>query len=47
MAIGLLIQIWEKSERKFFIPQIQWCGISIKDSSREDNTHSDHEKEAA
>ena len=44
MAIGLLIQIWEKSERKFFIPQIQWCGISIKDSSREDNTHSDHEK---
>lgn len=44
MAIGLLIQIWEKSKRKFFVPEITWCGVSIKDSSREDNIHSDHQK---
>tara|TARA_R110002049_G_scaffold299173_1_gene489296 strand:+ start:153 stop:686 length:534 start_codon:yes stop_codon:yes gene_type:complete len=43
LAMGLLIQIWEKSHRAFFIPEITWCGISIKDSSREDNTHSDNE----
>tara|TARA_R110000782_G_scaffold2388_1_gene9422 strand:+ start:132 stop:665 length:534 start_codon:yes stop_codon:yes gene_type:complete len=43
LAMGLLIQIWEKSHRAFFIPEITWCGISIKDSSREDNIHSDNE----
>ena len=32
LAMGLLIQIWEKSHRAFFIPEITWCGISIKDS---------------
>ena len=43
LAMGLLIQIWEKSHRGFFIPEITWCGISIKDSSREDNMHFDNE----
>ena len=43
LAMGLLIQIWEKSHRAFFVPEITWCGISIKDSSREDNIHYDHE----
>ena len=42
LAMGLLIQIWEKSHRAFFIPDICWCGISIKDSSREDNMHFDN-----
>ena len=43
LAMGLLIQIWEKSHRAFFIPEITWCGISIKDSSREDNMQFDNE----
>ena len=43
LAMGLLIQIWEKSHRAFFVPEITWCGISIKDSSREDNIHYDYE----
>ena len=42
LAMGLLIQIWEKSHRAFFIPEITWCGISIKDSTREDNLHYDY-----
>jgi hypothetical protein len=43
LAMGLLIQIWEKAERKFFTPEILWCGISIKDKDREDNLHYDYE----
>ena len=43
LAMGLLIQIWEKAKRKFFIPEVTWCGISIKDSTREDNIHYDYE----
>ena len=43
LAMGLLIQIWEKSHRGFFIPEITWCGISIKDSSREDYMQFDNE----
>ena len=43
LAMGLIIQIWEKSHRAFFVPEITWCGISIKDSSREDNIHYDYE----
>ena len=42
LAMGLLIQIWEKSHRAFFLPEITWCGISIKDSTREDNLHYDY-----
>ena len=46
LAMGLLIQIWEKSHRAFFVPEISWCGISIKDSSREDNIHYDHKPDS-
>ena len=42
MAAGLLINIYEKSEDAF-IPDILFCGISLKDIHRKDNTHNDYE----
>ena len=45
LAQGLLIQIYEAGGRGLFIPQIRWCGISIKDKHRPDNLHTDHEEE--
>ena len=45
LAIGLLLQIYEAGGRGLFIPEIHWCGISIKDKHRTDNIHIDHEKE--
>ena len=44
MAMGLLIQIYEKSSSKFY-PEVSYCGISIKDKYRKDNRHTDHEKD--
>ena len=42
IAMGLLIQIYEAGGRGLFIPDIHWCGISIKDKHRLDNIHTDH-----
>ena len=41
IAYSILIQVWELNGRKQFIPEIFYCGISIKDKHREDNVHVD------
>ena len=43
LAMGLLIQIHEAGGQDLFIPEIYWCGMSIKDKHRLDNIHIDHE----
>jgi len=49
MAMGLLIQIYESKtydgikSKDLFYPEVSYCGISIKDRHRLDNTHIDHE----
>ena len=43
MCLALLTQIYEKSGGKLFYPEALWCGGSIKDQHRKDNTHTDHE----
>ena len=45
LALGLLLQIHEASGRDLFIPQIHWCGISIKDKHTPNNIHIDNEKD--
>ena len=35
------MQIWELNDRKQFIPEIFYCGVSIKDKHRRDNVHVD------
>ena len=42
MAMGLLIQIYDKRS-DLFVPEVQYCGISMKDKHRLDNRHIDHE----
>ena len=41
IAMGLLIQIYDKGGKDLFIPEIYFCGISIKDKHRKDNVHVD------
>ena len=41
IALSILIQIWELNDRKQFIPEIFYCGISIKDKHFENNVHID------
>lgn len=43
MAMGLLIQIYDKGGKDFFLPEVSYCSISIKDKHRKDNLHVDHE----
>ena len=49
MAMGLLIQIYEAqtysgiNAKDLFLPEVSYCSISMKDSSRVDNPHIDHE----
>tara|TARA_B100001564_G_C20580494_1_gene642872 strand:+ start:373 stop:918 length:546 start_codon:yes stop_codon:yes gene_type:complete len=43
IASSILVQIWELNDRKQFIPEIFYCGISIKDKHRRDNIHVDDE----
>ena len=43
IAMGLLIQIYDKGGKDLFIPEIYFCGISIKDKHRKDNIHTDHD----
>ena len=42
MAMGLLIQIYDRRSDLFY-PEVSYCGISMKDRHRLDNTHIDHE----
>lgn len=43
MAMGLLIQIYDKGGKEFFLPEVSYCSISMKDRYRTDNRHIDHE----
>ena len=51
MAMGLLIQIYSSNDElgrpasEYFYPEVSYCGISIKDEYRDDNPHTDHEKD--
>ena len=44
MAMGLLINIWSKRQ-DLFQPEVSYCSVSMKDRHREDNLHTDHEKD--
>ncbi len=44
LSAALLINIYEKSDDAF-IPDILFCGISIKDKHRKDNLHKDHDED--
>ena len=46
VAIGLLIQIHEADDQDLFIPDIVFCGISIKDKHTLDNIHTDKEPDS-
>ena len=41
--MGLLIQIYDKGGKDFFLPEVSYCSISIKDKHRKDNLPVDHE----
>ena len=43
LAMGLLIQIHANADRDLFIPEIFWCGISMKDKHTPNNIHVDNE----
>jgi len=43
MAMGLLIQIYDMGGEDFFVPEVSYCSISMKDRYRTDNRHIDHE----
>ena len=43
MALGLLIQIFDSGGKDFFLPEVSYCAISMKDRHRTDNRHIDHE----
>ena len=42
LSLGLLLQIYEVSDKETFVPNILFCSISIKDKHRKDNIHTDH-----
>ena len=44
IAMGLLIQIYDAGGKDYFIPEIVFAGLSIKDKHRKDNVHTDHTK---
>ena len=45
LAVGLLLQIEEAGGRGLFIPEILFCGISMKDKNTPENMHVDRAKE--
>ena len=47
MAMGLLIEIYDKGGKEFFLPEVSYCSISMKDRYRADNRHVDHENDPA
>ena len=42
LAIGALMSAHDRGGHVHFHPEILHCGISMKDSAREDNTHHEH-----
>ena len=42
MSLGLLIQILDSGGKEFFLPEVSYCAISMKDRHRTDNRHVDH-----
>jgi hypothetical protein len=42
LAQAICISIFEKEQNAFYPDPILFCGLSIKDQHREDNTHTDH-----
>jgi len=42
LAMGLLMNIYGKRQ-DLFLPELSFCGISMKDKHRLDNTHTDHD----
>ena len=45
LVMGLLIQIHQAGGQDLFIPEIVWCGISIKDKHIQDKVHKDYDVE--
>ena len=45
LAMGLLIQIYEAGGQGLFVPEVIFCGISIKDKHRPDNPHTDYKRD--
>ena len=43
LAIGALMSTFDRGGHEYFFPEVLYSGISIKDSTREDNTHVDHD----
>ena len=41
LAMGLLIQIYDNGGRGYFIPEVHYCGLSVKDKNTPINIHSD------
>ena len=44
LAMGLLMNIYGKRQ-DLFLPELSFCGISMKDEHRLDNTHTDHDND--
>lgn len=42
IAIGLLTQIYEAGGKDYFIPEVHFCGISLKDKTTPINIHTDN-----
>ena len=42
IAIGLLTQIYEMGGKDYFIPEVHFCGISLKDNTTPLNIHTDN-----
>ena len=42
IAQSILICLYEKEQKVFYPDPIIFCGLSMKDSHRKDNTHTDH-----
>jgi len=42
LAMGLLMNVYGKRQ-DLFLPELSFCGISMKDKHRLDNTHTDHD----
>ena len=41
IAMGLLIQIYDNGGYGHFIPEVHYCGLSVKDKNRRINMHND------
>lgn len=41
VACSMLLNVFDAGGKDYFIPEIFYCGISIKDRHREDNIHTD------